>query len=497
MIDILKDDCPQMVIPKASKVGVSELLFIKMMTWAIHKKSGMYVLPTDPVRTRLVSTRIDPLVGATPLYRNNCGNSRKSADNKTLKTLFNSHWNFVGSRSPENFYEFDADVLIFDEFDRCDQANLLVAMDRLGSAAAEVWCKIGNPSMADFGIDHEYKLSDMRQWFIPCPSCGTKQVLEWQTHFVRQDDAGKWQLIDSSSSPSSCPGGHVDANPICAHCNKPMDRLAGGEWVPTYPDRDIHGYHADRLFGAPGNDFDDERPIIRETFAYWLAAQGNPTDMQTFYNNRLGVPFEAEGAKLTMAMLAKCASDYLMPANATDTVAGVDVGKLLHVHISKIEHGRIRQKVYIGTARDWNELQVLCHRYGVTRGVVDAMPEIHAAEEWCRDHAGWYRCYYSKPDNAKVPIDRDDVARTLNVKRTASCDNAYQEVEQGYLTLPKNWATLDGGDFAKQMLAPTRIWVEDKAKFIWDEGNQADHHFHANVYEGLAASMIATGSLIQ
>jgi len=496
-----------MVIPKASKIGVTEMLFLMLFAWGIQGKNGMYVLPTDPVRNRLVSTRIDPIIGATPLYRKNCRNSRKAVDSRSLKTIFRGNWNFVGSRSPDNFYEFDADVLIFDEYNKCNPGNIGLAMDRIGAAENQTWRKVGNPSISDYGIDAEYKNSDMRHWMLKCPHCNQWQYLDWFTHFVRQDDNGEWLFRDTSHSPlvSGVKKSRSDPNPVCSSCSGTLDRLAPGEWVPEYRDRPIRGYIVDRLFGAPGNDFDKERPIIQETMGYWKEAQGNPTLLQIFYNNRLALNFEAAGSKLTMAILSACRADYTMPPNTMinpeddkdipNIVAGVDVGGRLHLHISIYSNNK-RRKIFIGTARDWDDLHQICERYHIRRGVIDALPQTHSAEKWCREHRGWYRAFYSKTDSADILVNVNHANRTIHVNRTASLDESYAAYINKQVEIPKDWRHADGGDFVKQMLASTRVFDEEKFKYIWDEGAQADHHFHADNYERIASSMIASGSLI-
>lgn len=505
MIPILKDKADQLVITKASKVGVSELLFVVVFAEALQGHGGMYVLPTDPVRNRLVAARIDPCIGFVPLYQtaNQKVRHKKSTDNLSLKKINHSFWNFVGSRSPENFYEFEADFMIYDELDKCNLANLELAKDRTGAAKSERGIWVGNPSIADFGIDAKFKASSAQEWMLQCPHCNEWQQLDWWQSFVVQDDDGHWSLRDTSNGHIGSEGisSRPDASAICHRCSKPIDRLAVGEWVAVNSSTSsgASGYHTSRLFGAPGNDFDEIRPIIRETFDVWNEAQGDPTKLQVFYNNRLGLPFEAEGSKITDTILQAAMSDYMMPLKADDgtIIAGVDVGARLHVHISRLKNG-LRQKLWVGSLPlDPNELQLKCAEFKVSRGVIDAQPERHLAEQWCKHHAGWYRCYYSIGEQNKTEINIDHVDKTVAVNRTASIDQTYAEWMQGYVSIGSNWRSADGGDFAKQMKAPTRIYLENKRRYEWQEGNQPDHHFHADNYERITASMLSSGPRVR
>ncbi len=506
MVPILKDKADKIVISKASKIGISELLLVIVMAEAFQGNNGMYVLPTDPVRNRLVAGRFDPVIGLVPLYRldpNVKIKYRKSSDNLSLKKIGSAFWNFIGSRSPENFYEFDAAIMIYDEYDKCNFINLELAKDRTGSAAAERWIKVGNPSLRDFGIDEEYQNSNKQEWLIACSHCNEKQPLDWFVNCVFQDDDAKWRLKDKSFLQRIHPsGGIVDASPLCRrpNCGKPLDRLAHGEWVAEFPSKSISGYTASRLFGAPGNDIPETpRPIIKETFEVFEQAQGNPTKLQVFYNNRLGQPYDAEGSKITDTILRQAQGDYQMPANRPDggvVTAGVDVGARLHVQISQIVEG-LRRKLWIGSLPlDPDELWRLLKEYRVGRGVIDAQPERHLSSEFCKQHGGWYRCYYSIGEATKQIVQIDHVLRTVAVNRTASIDQTFAEWQQGYVTHGMNWRTIDNGDYRNQMMAPTRIYDEEKERYIWDEGTSPDHHFHADNYDRIAASMYAGGAKI-
>jgi len=495
-IDILRDTADQIAIAKASKVGVTELMVAGVFYEASRGNTGMYVLPTHSVRSRFVTTRIDPMLLTVPHYAANVSRTRKDVDAKGEKTLFGKTWAFVGSNNPKDFYEFTADMMVIDELDQCQATSLVYAADRTGSARADRWWKLGNPTVENSGIDAIYRASDAKVWMVRCTHCNHEQPLTWFKNFVFQDDSGHWQLRSDAQGLTSLQksgGGGVtqDASAVCIKCGGLVDRLSQGAWVPQFAGRPVSGYQVSRLFGAPGNDNATRpRPIIREEFAHWLAAQSNATKLQAFYNNRLGLPFAAEGSKITEAVLARCESDYTMPETAEATVAGVDVGSVFHVHVEQVQNG-IRRKLFVGTVRDWNDLQLLCHRYGVMVGVIDAMPEQHAAKEWCEHHPGWYRCNYSVSEKGKMDIRVDHLDATIACNRTASLDESYEHWLRGQVEIPRDWRTLDGGDFVSQMCAATRVYDEDKQRYEWRENNQPDHHQHADNYCRLAATEVS------
>jgi len=443
----------------------------------------MYVLPDREIRNRFITTRFDVLVPRVPEYHANFSLHKKAVDAKGLKTIYGQTWAFVGSGGKSTFHEFNADVMIYDEFDLCDVRGMVYGEDRTLGAEREIWRKIGNPTISGFGIDEEFELSDKKFWYIKCTHCNEWQRLDWLINFVRKED-------DSSYSLRYMPGGGQDSGPVCRHCDRPMDRLAAGEWVQEYPGRDVSGYDIDRLFGFPGNDhIGQPRQVINETFASFNKAQGNHTRLQRFENNILSRTYAGSGAKFTDDILKNCVADYEMPMSAKGTYGGVDVGARLHLHIEKVVSGK-RRKVFTGTVPDWHELSMMVKRFGMTGGVIDAEPEHHAALEWVQAHPGWFVCYYNIPDTGDEEMKPDYVSQTIRVKRTASLDESMQWYIDKKVELPRDYKNQDGGDFARMMCASTRVQEENasgKIKFVWAKSE--DHHQHADNYCRIAHDM--------
>jgi hypothetical protein len=229
-------------------------------------------------------------------------------------------------------------------------------------------------------------------------------------------------------------------------------------------------------------------------FAKFIEAQGDQTELQHFYNQVLGLPFKATGSGFTLDILAGCKGDNLMPSTVERSVAGVDVGRRLHVHIETTENG-IRTKVVLGSIPDFDELHNLCARYHIRRGVIDHAPEQHLAEQFCRAHPGWYVCDYNLSLEHPKPIEVDYTGRRIRTKRTPSLDQSLAQYVEGRVVLPKNYISLDGGDFVKQMCQATRVEREQKIGgiirkvFVWDDAGQPDHHQHADNYCRIASDM--------
>ena len=222
------DRSDHIVLVKSSQVGATEWLICDMMVEAANNREGTYILPTDKWRNEFVPRRIDKTINRVPLYRAYTSTAKKDTDMKSQKVFFTKNWRFVGTNSEKNFYEAPADTLLFDEYDKCDQGNLIYAYDRLGAAEQPKTRIVGNPTMPGYGIDAKFDLSDKKYWFIQCSHCNERQQLDWFVNVVRRDDSGSFVLRDSLQSSSS-DGSGGDALVCCRRCFKPIDRLMDGE----------------------------------------------------------------------------------------------------------------------------------------------------------------------------------------------------------------------------------------------------------------------------
>lgn len=494
LVPIYKDLAMVIVVRKSSQCGITEFAIVDMINMAKRGYSGLYILPTDQWRSTFVPNRIDRCFEETREYRIHSNIGRKDADSKSMKTFYGRNWKFVGSKQRNNFFEFPAEAIIIDEFDLCDHSNLIYALDRLGAAENPQIRKFGNPTISGTGIDKVYDDSDAKIWQIKCDHCNEWQELDWFVNFVDQEDNGDWKLRCPDSIHAEKTGG-VDASPVCVRCNKPINRLAQGSWIAQHPDNEVSGYAISKLFADCRN-----MPVINDLFVEWVNAQGNPTALQRFYNNILGVAFTADGSHFTDTMFDNlCDPNYTLPVTVEDVaVIGVDTGTNLHYHIVKTKDGK-EITVAAGHVKggDYDTLDLICKENKVFNGVIDSQGDLNATRNFVRAHPGWYMCSYSKSaedikNDMLVSYDK----HTVRVNRTESIDNMFAFHLEKRAVYPKGWRYLDNGDFLKQMLAPTRIYLEPPVsqigapgRYVWDEGSKADHHFHARNYCHIAARM--------
>ena len=514
-------DAPKMenwVVRKCVQTGFSE--------WAIQltlQRSGWagrivaYVLPTYPTRERFVQQRINPLLIDVPAYRERSPGSRvreiapsqNGANNLKLKKFGAGTMMFLGSETATDFVEFSADLLIIDEYDECDSSNLAKARDRLKASPYAQMLRIGNPTLPRVGISRLYDESDGRRWFHQCSHCHERQPLDWFLNFVERDDQGEWIPRDKVRWKQH-KGVNIkvvpenDIRPVCIRCKRPWNRVSEGSlWVQERPENQtMRGYTCSQM--------DALNQPMKRLFDEWLDAQSSPTKLATFYTSNLGIPYEFEGARLSIADLESVCTAPGIDYGGGETykrrtmVAGVDVGSVLHVTVDEIvghnEQGEpLRQARLVCTTRTFEEVGDILRRYNVAVCVIDSQPEMHKAQE-LRDEflesggcSVWLARFVMSPRAGaqKYGMKLDYTSQVANVDRTALMDVGYEDIRTGRRTFPEDsWSVLG---WAEQMRAPVRILDEDKGRIVWVEGNAPDHYRLSDTYARLAYDLLQGG----
>lgn len=484
---------------KCVQVGWSELLIqlvLERAGWA-GRICG-YVLPSYQLRDRFVRRRVVPLVGndndtAIPAYQqlvpaDDPGSLRH-------KRFGNGALLFLGSNAVNDFIEFSADVLVVDEYDRCDQANLAFARDRLRASDHPQLFRVSNPTIPGRGISALFDASDGRRWHHTCSHCSERQPVDWFINVVDRDDAGRWVLRDKARSQQGT------VRPVCRRCGQPWDRQAGGGlWVAERPGKARRGYHISRM--------DVLNQQLRPLFEEWLEVQGDPDKLTAFYAGVLGLPYSAAGSSVTadLLQLAACAApmdhaggEHLRRQRV---VAGVDVGSVLNVDICVVDMDEAtdrprRRGIWTGEVPSFEAVYDLLVRYHVDCAVVDARPEARKAQE-LRDKATstgvsdvWLCEFHATPRVAaeafgmKLDWDR----HVVRVDRTQLLDATLAALQQQARTWPEDVWQLR--HWQRQMEAPKRVKNNQGDGYIWDSSRSADHFRFSDAYSRVAQELLA------
>jgi hypothetical protein len=491
LLDIIVDQAQDVVVQKSVQCGITEIALVWAYTEAQDGQSVLYALPGYPERNRFVADRVDKQLATSAYYRAclwDAGEALdgKASDAKGLKHFGMGVLHFVGTNTPGEFSQFPADMLVVDERDLCNPANLGLAKDRLSESEYKRTLSIGNPRKpgAYHTVGKLYEQSDGKQWRVKCGSCNKGQALDWYVHFVQQDDAGAWHLRDKRGRP------------VCSHCHKPFNRLGPGRWVAQRKSS-ISGYHISKLFTASAD--------IHELFDTFVKSQHNETLLQIFHESELGIYYLPQASYMSLPDLVRCVGKGLndwprMPITVDGeeyeypVVMGVDVGAVLHVKASYIDDDGHRVAMFIGTLAGFGDLQSLVSEMHPAVIVIDAQPEVHKVQEFAADcPSPVWPCEFGSQELTK-PYDASTNQRTgqrkVRANRTAVMDASYAAIRTRQVWWPPQ--AQHTPDFFAQMQVPVRVLDKAAARgagrYIWTKGE--DHYRLADTYEWLAARIM-------
>jgi len=485
------------VVKKCPQEGVSEIAVSVALTFGGWFGGRVwYVITKNDARDDFVSNRVDPAVQYVPEYRDRIQAAVVLRDNTRLKHLAGGGFiKFAGSNVRGDFLTHPCDLAITDELNECNLDHVALLDDRMsGLGAWGVHLKISTPTQRGFGISAEYERSDRQRWHVPCPSCGEPQVLDWWTNVMEPgSQPDTWRLRDRTWAE----GCGRDIRLFCRKCEATMDRFAMGEWIPERPERRVKGFHISKLMSAA-------RPVSIMFEKYRdMVEDVKPGAGPVFYNSILGEDYTGGKVQVTEELLRYCAEldPYRMPDRMKPrggrTVAGVDVGKRLHVVIDLVE-GRRRRAVFIGTCEPkLSTLANLFDQYGVSLCVVDSQDitfSMNARERFnTSSHRMLFACRYQM--NRLTRPDRDDAEAIVSIDRTMALDESKADMDTSRRLLPQNVMNLDGGEFKTSMTGPVRRDEKykqggvDKTRTIWTKV-PGDHYRHADTYAWIASTLL-------
>lgn len=460
---------------KATQNGLSEYLLCRTISLAMGGKRIFYVLPTDRLIGRFVKERWDKTVQNTPEYAK-VARDGGGTDSVTMKQVGPGTVVFVGSNSVSSFTEFAGDQAVIDEWDQCDQENLVMVDERLSSSDDRSKVFASNPTFSGFGIDAMWAGSSKLEWYVRCPHCGKWIHPDFFEHIVQEVDSGVYALRDRRWTAES----RRDVRLMCS-CGKPLERYSDGEWVAEKPRADVQMYHVGKEFTT--------RVTVAELVDKFDKGLSNDTVMQRFWNADLGRAFTPKGSKIDASDLNELVGDYRMPDSSPGPcVAGVDVGNVLHVRINRLLPDGREQAVFIGSVQDVDELKVLARRYSVVCGVIDSMPEIRLARRVCT-WRGWFKSEFFTGESRDHKDAINPETRKVQSVRTELLDSVREKVISKVLVLPANAASLP--EYYEHMTASVRTFDEARKAFVWVEGGKPDHLFLAEAYATLARRIMA------
>lgn len=450
LADLYREQARVVVVYKASQMGASEYAISYTLHAADQRLATcLYVFPTDTHVSDFSSARLGPaLESSAYLSRvvvDGAGaEGKRGADRVTLKRVRDRFIYLRGGQVKPNgqapqLKSIDVDVLVLDEVDEMDPRAPSIAQKRLGHSSIREERWISTPTYPGVGVHAKWLESDQREWFLRCSHCGERQPVTIGQVVDEWDELGRpaqWHEYIA-----------------CAKCGKALDRLSKGEWVATYPGREIVGYHLTKLFS----------PLMNVVDVVKALDTTDETKRREAYNQDLGLPYTPRGGQITDEILDACRREYGHHAVAEEvTVMGADVGKVIHVVIRGTRNPDTgeRPQRWAGEVESFEAVGQLMRRYAVTRAVIDALPETRKARELqaAFGHGVVWLAYYVTQKTGTRTIDAetwDAVDGVVSIDRTRALDETMSRFYEQQNTLPAY--ARDVRDYYAHLKAPVRL----------------------------------------
>lgn len=475
-------DAEENVGMKGAQVGFTEtVLNIACYQMDIHSTDVLYVLPSKtPDASDFSAARFDSMLELSP----HIGRMFSDVRNVGHKKSGSVNFYLRGANSRGGLKSVPVGLVILDELDEMNPDNVPLANERTSGQLRKAMWKISTPTIKNEGIHAEYVLSSQNHYFFKCPCCSRFTELVFPECLIITAE----ELLDPRVE---------DSHLICKECKGRLHHedkkqfFVGAQWVESYADRAIKGWHVNQLYSPTVH------PV--EIAKKYLKARLDKSEEQEFWNSKMGVPHEVEGARIGDSDLRECEGDFLNGDIAPSGVVtmGVDIGVWLHYEVDQwlppqtatrgadLNMMCVPRIIKQGKVKHFEELDELMWEWKVHFAVIDAQPERRKALEFCNRFYGHARmCWYPNGITGKeIHLKQDEPA--LSVDRTSWLDLSLGRFFSRKIRIPKNTDL----EYRKHLKAPVRKYERDQQNNpigVYVVGKEPDHYAHARNYAEIA-----------
>lgn len=350
------------VFMKSAQVGATEILNNIVGYYIDQDPSPTLVLqPTLQMAQAWSKDRLANMIRDCDRLREKVKDPRsKDSSNTVLSKKFpGGNINIVGSNSASGLASRPIRILLCDEVDRYEASAgaegdpISLAVKRTTTFWNRKIFVTSTPTIKGLSrIEVAFEESDQRYYYVPCPKCNEKQILDWQhVHWEK-------------SKPET-------AKYICPHCEEEIDEtkkqwmLQNGEWIATQQSDGVAGFHISELY-SPWRTW-------KQMAIDFYAVRKQPEMLKTWVNTALGRTFDDPGESIEHESLMDNRETYdhtNVPNSVLMLTCGVDVqNDRLEAQVVGWSHNNecwvIEYKIFIGDPSSnhvWRDLDEYLQR---------------------------------------------------------------------------------------------------------------------------------------
>lgn len=222
--------CRELLLCMGTQLGKTEIQHT-LVRYTIDQQPRdiLFYYPSTDLARRVNRDRLIPSIMATP------GTSRRlrgsPRDLKNLELHFDRmKIYFGGAATSQQRKSYPAGMILADEIDEFEPGAIQEIRGRAkGQQSAAKFVLSSTPSLKGAGIDGEMQHARVHDYHVPCPHCGTYQILEW-----------RWVIWGSDERRGGdCPPEEAEATAryCCPHCgcevydHHKREMVRAGLWV--------------------------------------------------------------------------------------------------------------------------------------------------------------------------------------------------------------------------------------------------------------------------
>ena len=457
---IAEDNAQIVIVEKAAQKGVTELM-LRLQFWLCQQGySSAYFLSSLRFLRMQVQRRVEPLIRANPVLqkalvegaeRELLGEEEEEVeglpkkyrlrDNLYLKRLWNGWLLYMPVQSEADVRMFPLDAIFVDEVETLKPELADALQERLYHSPLKWERWFSQPTVAGYGIDERFAMTDQRYFHFKCEKC--KRWFAMEEHFPKV-------LMATIEGKAVLWGGDWDATQwdrrwqfsyCCPFCQSLIPSLQSltKEWVAKYPDRDAHGYHLTQLYSATMTATDVAR--------LWHQSQFSLRRKERFFNSVLGLPYSGgERQPITAEKVVYGTHELGILSELNRRYAGLDVGDKLHlVVLEQLPDGTLAivWAEEVSGVDKWEKVAQKVRSLKVSAIAINAMPYKDSAKKLIRSIAPEIKgILVYDTGGQKMSIGEEDKEtgqpiKTISIPRVELMDGTVDAVLSGRIIFPR------------------------------------------------------------
>lgn len=395
--------------------GFLLLVWLAMRFWG---KYFGYFLPDQAMAMIFSDVRFKPTVRSIPQIRPLWGEDptadrgdKHKTDQKRVRSLGASQIFFSYMQGKTSTESIPMLGVLFDEVRRMMDGDIERAMERISHSPYPIDFKFSTAGYPDANIDKYYKKSNQHRFHSNC-KCKDGVVLA---------DVFPNCIGEKSQGITPSLRNLPDTFYICPACKEPIVNPRDGLWIPHNPTSKIIGYHIPQTLSC------------RQNAEKLLTAYQEATDLQEFFNSKLGIAYLAPESQIVSETILRATVNPDLKwlnkganfAMGVDQMGGFNVITLRYWG-PKADNGLNKSRLgHIEVVYDddpWQRCDELMEQYDVSVCVVDALPNINEARRFAKRWPGrvWLADYsYDSKGDGDICEWGDRPKQTPSEKRSS------------------------------------------------------------------------------